>query len=68
MAKNIKVTKETSTGLNIQFQIGKGRTVNRTKLVKEIQSGVHPDYHVRKINGKNVPCSNPDKSKHNNLG
>jgi len=68
MAKNIKVTRETSTGLNTQFKIGNRQNVNRGQLVKEIQNGLHPDYHLRKISGKNVPCSNPDKSKSNNLG
>ena len=58
----IKVTKQSPTGRNEKFEI------SRADLVKQIKSGQQPDYHIRKINGVDTPCSNPDKSKNNNLG
>ena len=61
MAK-IKVTEQSKSGRNIKFEI------SRADLVKQIKSGQQPDYHIRKINGVETPCSNPDKNKNNNLG
>ncbi len=61
MAK-VKVTQESKTGRNQKFEI------SREDFVKQIKKGLHTDYHVRKINGVDTPCSNPDKSKKNNLG
>ena len=68
MPKPIKVTSESSTGLNQKFQLPSGEEIPRGKLANQINQGLHPGYHVRKINGKNIPCSNPDTSKKNNLG
>nr|WLJ26335.1 MAG: hypothetical protein [Firmicutes phage HS19] len=41
--------------------------MNRQSFVKAIKAGNYKGYHVRKINGIDTPCSNPDKSAHNNL-
>jgi len=69
LAKNIKVTKESDSGRNQQFQVGQsGRKVSRADLVKEIEAGKHPDYHVREVNGVKTPVSNPDSKEGNNLG
>ena len=63
----VKVTKKSEVGRNTRFQHG-NRNLSRTKFVKEIEKGKHPDYHIRQINKIKTPVSNPDKSKKNNLG
>jgi hypothetical protein len=64
--KNVKVTKESDTGLNQKFKVG-NRELSRGKFADEIEQGKHPDFHVAKIGGKRIPRSNPDSSKKNNL-
>ena len=67
--KRVKVTKESDTGMNRQFvDTQTGKTMTRAQFVKQIKQGNYPSYHVREINGVNVPVSNPDKSEGNNLG
>lgn len=68
MAKKITVIQENNTGRNIKFKDPNGKVMTRAELVKEIKSGSQEGYHVRKINGVNTPCSNPDGKKNNNLG
>lgn len=69
MKKEIKVVQESKSGLNQKFQIKEtGEIVNRGDMNRRIKAGEFPDYHVAKINNHNVPRSNPDKSKKNNLG
>lgn len=63
MAK-VKVTKENKTGRNTKFNV----EVTRAELVKQIEKGLHPKLHVRKVNGIKTPCSNPNSSKKDNLG
>ena len=36
--------------------------------IMPIEQGAYPDYHVRKVEGKRTPASNPDTGKKNNLG
>ncbi|MDD5382314.1 MAG: DUF3892 domain-containing protein [Candidatus Margulisbacteria bacterium] len=68
MAKNIKVTKETGTGLNQEFyDPAKHKTMTRGEFVQEIKVGNYPDYNVMNKDGKNIPRSNPDGSTGNNL-
>jgi hypothetical protein len=62
----LEVVKETNTGLNQQFKDNKtGAIMSRAEVVKKIDQ--FPDYHVMRINDKNVIRSNPDSSKRNNL-
>lgn len=69
MAKRISVTKESSSGQNIQFRDNYNHTtMTRSEFVKQIKSGNYDNYHIRKINGVDTPVSNPDKSSNNNLG
>ena len=69
MAKKVKVTRETESGRNTDFRdTSKRKDMTRTEFVKEIKKGNYPDYHVRKVNGKETPASNPDSKKGNNLG
>lgn len=66
--KRVVVTKESSTGRNQKFKDNyTGKEMTRAQFVKEIQSDNYSNYHVRKINGVNIPVSNPDGSKNNNL-
>jgi hypothetical protein len=73
MGKNVKVTKQSSTGLNLQFfDSKKNRTMSRGEFADAIESGLYPDYHVRHIKvgnvEKRIPASNPDNNENNNLG
>ncbi|AAS71213.1 hypothetical protein RBB68_13305 [Leptospira interrogans] len=69
MSKNIKVTKESNTGLNKEFyDPSRGKSMTRGEFVEEIKNGKYPDYHVLDLEGKKIPRSNPDNSKRNNLG
>lgn len=69
MGKNIEVTRESESGRNQQFVDQKtGETMTRAGFVKQIEQGLRPDYHVRKIDGIKTPASNPDGKKNNNLG
>lgn len=65
----ISVNRESDTGRNLTFHDNiTGRNMNREQFVKSIENGRYSDYHVRTINGVPTPCSNPDRSKNNNLG
>ena len=72
--KNIKVTKESPSGLNQRFyDPSRGKEMPRGEFVREIKQGQHPGYHVMKKPGpdgrmRNIPRSNPDRSEGNNLG
>ena len=71
MTKRARVTvnRESETGRNITFHDNKtNRNMNTSQFVKAINNNRYPDYHIRNINGIDTPCSNPDKSKKNNLG
>ena len=62
------VVKETDTGLNQKFKDTKTNEVlNRGEVVDRIKKGIYPDYHVAKINNKNIPRSNPNNSNKDNL-
>ena len=66
--KRISVTRESSTGRNLNFKINSSkRNVSRAQLVKKIENGFS-GYHVRNINGVKTPVSNPDGKSGNNLG
>lgn len=63
------VTFESDSGRNEVFHDNlTGRNMNREQFVRSIELGKYPDYHIRKINGIDTPCSNPDKRNRNNLG
>lgn len=69
MAKRISVTKESGTGRNERFRDNKtNKEMSRTEFVSEIKKGNFDNYHVRIVDGKQTPVSNPDKSENNNLG
>jgi hypothetical protein len=67
--KRIKVTSESDTGRNQQFQDTRTREqMTRPELVQKIEQGEYPNYHVREIKGVKTPVSNPDQTENNNLG
>ncbi|MDD4976702.1 MAG: hypothetical protein PHY93_20270 [Bacteriovorax sp.] len=67
--KRVSVTKESSSGRNERFRDNKtDKNMTRTDFVSEIKKGNYESYHIRKIDGKDTPVSNPDKSESNNLG
>jgi hypothetical protein len=68
------VRKETSdvgknnSGRNERFRDNRtGETMSRAELVRQIEAGNYPNYHVREINNVKTPVSNPDSSEANNL-
>ena len=66
---NIKVACESKSGRNKKFKDQTtGRTMTRAELNKAINNSTYSGYHVRNVNGKETPVSNPDSSKRNNLG
>ena len=69
MAKRVIVTRESSSGRNLNFSDSRtGKSMTRAQFVREIRSGNYDDYYVRTINGIATPASNPDGSSRNNLG
>jgi Protein of unknown function (DUF3892) len=67
--KRIKVTNESDSGRNRVFKDTRtGKEMTREQLVKQIEQGTYPNYHVREVNGIKTPVSNPDQSENNNLG
>ena len=68
MPKRIKVTNESDSGRNQRFHDNiTGANMTRAQLVREIECGNYPNYHVREINGVKTPVSNPDANSRNNL-
>lgn len=65
--KRITVIDESPSGRNRRFKLPSGQERSRAELVKEIEKGKHPGYHVAKIHGMKTPRSNPDGSEENNL-
>lgn len=69
MSKRVITLYESESGRNERFYDKKlKKQMNRNEFVKKIQEGEYPGYHIRVINEIATPCSNPDKSKKNNLG
>ena len=69
MPKRIKVIRESESGRNQRFHDNfTGAKMTRAQLVREIERGNYPNYHVREINGVTTPVSNPDANCRNNLG
>lgn len=68
MAGRLRVTCENNSGRNQRFRdTVTGREMSRQELVRLIEAGEYPRYHIRKVNGVKTPVSNPDSSEENNL-
>jgi len=67
--KRIKVVEESGSDRNERFQDTRTREVlTRPELVRRIERGQYPNYHVRNVDGLKTPVSNPNESEGNNLG
>jgi len=63
------VVAESKTGRNIRFKdISTGEIMSRREFVHEIESGLYPDYQIRRINGVKTPKSKPNATTKDNLG
>lgn len=71
MAKNVRATRENSTGRNLEFKDVKTKEkMTRAEFVKKIEKNISnyaEDYYVRKQNGLKTPVSKPDGKTKNNL-
>lgn len=68
MPGRLTVIHESDSGRNEQFRDNRtGQTMSRAELVRQIEAGNYPNYHVREINNVKTPVSNPDSSEANNL-
>ncbi|MAS87857.1 MAG: DUF3892 domain-containing protein [Micavibrio sp.] len=63
----IKGNNDGPGGRNETYDIGKRKKVPRKDLVKEVESGLHPDAHIYKRKGQKYVRDNPDKSKKDNV-
>ncbi len=67
--RNVRVTRETDSGLNTQFiDESTGQTMTRGQFASQIEAGNYPEYHVRRVDGRRIPASNPNSSEGDNLG
>lgn len=65
----VRVIQESDSGRNEQFMdIVSGIQMNRVQFVNAIKIGIYKNYHIRKINGVDTPCSNPNGNVKDNLG
>jgi hypothetical protein len=68
MNKKVSVIYENENERNERFRDNStGKQMTRNQFVKKIEAGSYPDYHIRKINDKKTPVSNPDNKENNNL-
>ena len=73
MAKGIlKVTKESLTGRNLEFQnTGNNEKITTIELVKRLETGnsaYNEGYYIKHQNGQKYIVSKPDGNEKNNLG
>ncbi len=73
MAKGkLKVTKESETGENLEFQnIGNNEKLTSNELIKRLETGnsvYNEGYYIKHQDGKKYVVSKPDGKENNNLG
>ena len=54
-------------GRNESYRVGNRHNVPRPQVVREVEQGQHPGYHVVKIDGEKYVRDNPDRSKSDNV-
>lgn len=64
---HIKGNRDGPNGRNETYQIGARRRVPRSQAVREVETGLHKDVHVVKINGRKYVRDNPDSSTRDNV-
>lgn len=67
MANKIRGNQDGDRGQNESYTIPGRGTVSRNKLVKEVESGKHPNFSTYERNGKKYVRGNPDSSESNNV-
>lgn len=68
MAKNIIGNNDGENGENETFNIpGRGTGIPRETIVKEIESGKHPDFHTYERDGVKYPRANPNSTSGDNV-
>ncbi|WOI34886.1 hypothetical protein R1T40_09220 [Tritonibacter scottomollicae] len=63
----IKGNNDGPGGRNETYDIGRRKDVPRSKAVKEVEQGLHPDAHVIKVKKRKYVRDNPDRSKSDNV-
>jgi len=68
MAKNINGNQDGKKGRNDTYTIpGRGSNISRTKLVKEVKQGKHPNHTTTKINNKEYVKAKPNPKLDDNV-
>lgn len=67
MAKNIRGNHDGKNGENENYTVAGRGVVSRSKLVKEVEAGRHPDHHVYSQDGVKYIRANPDDKDSNNI-
>jgi hypothetical protein len=68
MANTIRGNKDGKNGENQTYTIpGRGSSIPREQVVKEIKQGKHPNHSTYKIKGTEYVRSNPDSQEKNNV-
>jgi hypothetical protein len=67
MANIIKGNHDGENGRNDSYAIPGRGTVPRRNLVREVESGQHPDFSIYKTHGQEYIRANPDSSQDNNV-
>lgn len=68
MARIIKGNQDREGGGNDTYRIpGRGSSIPRRDIVREVEQGKHPDYSTYTIDGEKYVRGNPDGSDSNNV-
>ncbi len=67
MAVNIRGNRDGDNGHNESYTIPGRGTVSRSKLVREVKSGKHPNHTITKISGVVYVKAKPDNRTKNNV-
>ncbi len=59
--------RESDSGANTHYRIGKTKIVTRVEGVRAVQQGKLPEYHTVKVNGVEYLRDNPDKRESDNI-
>lgn len=63
----IKGNRDGENGRNETYDVGKRKDVPRKKLVKEVEEGLHPGYHIYERDNEKYIRDNPDNSTKDNV-
>ena len=63
----IKGNQDGPNGRNETYRVGKRPSVPRAEVVKEVEAGLHPGYHIITVDARKYVRDNPDASKKDNV-